>query len=239
MARGKIERVELKGTILEEMRRCVLLQPLDEAAFTRVVDVAHAKKVPANVVLFEQGAALSNIYLIVSGAIKLQRLSPNGDEKVINILRPGQTFAEAALFSGHSKYPVTAVTVSPSIVIGIQALDYLRLIKDSSALGMNLLAKLSQQLHWMVEEVDRLTLHSATFRLVSYLLSHIPDDENERTGVTLLAPKHVIASRLSIKPETLSRTLKDLSMRGLIKTDGSQIELIEVDKLRQLLSIEI
>jgi len=239
MARGKVERIELNSTVLEAMRSCILLQPLDETDFAQVVEVAHAKQVPANVVLFEQGAELSNIYLIVSGAVKLQRLSPSGDEKVINILRPGQTFAEAALFSGRSKYPVTAVTVSSSIVVGVQASGYLRLIKDSSALGINLLAKLSQQLHWMVEEVDRLTLHSATFRLVSYLLSYIPEDKNDRIGITLSAPKHVIASRLSIKPETLSRTFKDLSMRGLIKTGGSQIELLDIDKLRQLLSVEI
>lgn len=100
MARRQIEKIELNDTILEAMRSCVLLQPLDEAAFAQVVDLAHAKQIPGNVILFEQGAALSNIYLIVSGAIKLQRLSPAGDEKVLNILRPGQTFAEAALFSG-------------------------------------------------------------------------------------------------------------------------------------------
>jgi len=237
MPRVKIERVELKGYILEAMRRCVLFQSLDEARFTQVVEVAHSKLIPTNVVLCEQGAALSNIYLIVSGTIKLLRLSAHGDEKVINILGPGQTFAEEALFSEHSKYPVTAVTVSTSVIVSIQASGYLRLIKDSSALSMNLLATLSQQLHWMLEEMDCLALRHANFRLASYLLSRIPNDTNERTSLALPAQRHVIASRLSIKPETLSRALKELSMSGLIKIDGLQIELLEVGKLRQLLSI--
>jgi len=181
---------------------------------------------------------LTDIYLLVSGGIKLQRLAPNGDEKVLEIIRPGQTFAEAVLFSGGSKYPVSAITVSPSVVLGIQAESYLKLLKSSNALCINLLGKLSQRLHWMVNEVDRLTLHSATYRLVSYLLSHISEDKNDRAGVSLVAPKHVIASRLSIKPETLSRTLKTLSKQGLIRLDGQQIELVNVEKLRELIALD-
>ena len=99
------------------------------------------------------------------------------------------------------------------------------------------MAKLSQRLHWMVNEVDRLTLHNATFRLVCYLLSHISEDENNRRDVNLSVPKHVIASRLSITPETLSRSLKELSTQGLINLDGPQIDLVDVEKLRKLISL--
>ena len=234
----KIERIELTDAMLEVMRQCVLLQPLPAEHFEQVVQTAQAGRLRGGVVLFEQGMPLTDIYLLVSGGIKLQRLAPNGDEKVLEIIRPGQTFAEAVLFSGGSKYPVSAITVSPSVVLGIQAESYLKLLKSSNALCINLLGKLSQRLHWMVNEVDRLTLHSATYRLVSYLLSHISEDKNDRAGVSLVAPKHVIASRLSIKPETLSRTLKTLSKQGLIRLDGQQIELVNVEKLRELIALD-
>jgi len=238
MKNSKVEKIELNEYMLNTMRRCVLLQPLEECDFDNVVQTAHAKQLTENSVLFEQGSELTAIYLLISGGIKLQRLAPNGAEKVIEIIRPGQTFAEAVLFLGGSKYPVSAVTVSPSIVVAINASTYLKLLNSSSILCRNLLGNLSQRLHWMVNEVDRLTLHNATFRLVDYLLSHISEDQYDRTGVTLIAPKHVVASRLSIKPETLSRTLKDLAKQGLIKLEGTQIELIDVEKLRQLISLE-
>jgi len=238
MKNAKIETIELNEYILNTMRRCVLLQPLEGDDFDDVVKTSHAKQLSENTVLFEQGSELSAIYLLISGGIKLQRLAPNGDEKVIEIIRPGQTFAEAVLFLGGSRYPVSALTVSPSIVVAINAETYLKLLNTSHDLCRNLLGKLSQRLHWMVNEVDRLTLHNATFRLVDYLLSHISEDQYDRTGVTLVAPKHVIASRLSIKPETLSRTLKDLAKQGLIHLDGTQIELIDVEKLRRLISLE-
>ena len=233
-----IERIELNGFILNTIRQCPLLQPLNPEDFDEIVQKSHAKQLPENTILFEQNAALTDIYLLISGGIKLQRLAPNGDEKVIEIIRPGQTFAEALLFSGGSRYPVSAVSVSPSVVVAIHAETYLTLLKSSNTLCINLLAKLGQRLHWMVNEVDRLTLHNATFRLVDYLLSHISESSHDRTGVSLIAPKHVIASRLSIKPETLSRTLKDLAQQGLINLDGSQIELVDIEKLRQLIFLE-
>ncbi|PHS69538.1 MAG: Crp/Fnr family transcriptional regulator [Methylophaga sp.] len=233
-----IESIELNDTILNMMRQCVLLQPLEPEQFDEVVQASHAVQLSENGTLFERGAVFTDIYLLISGSIKLQRLAPSGDEKVIEIIRSGQTFAEAVLFFGGSRYPVSAITISPSVVVGIHAKTYLKLLNTSNDLCINLLGNLSQRLHWMVNEVDRLTLHNATFRLVDYLLSHIPTDNNDRTGVSLVAPKHVIASRLSIKPETLSRTLKNLSKQGLIKLDGPQVELIDIERLRQLISLE-
>ena len=239
MRRIKIERIELNETVFEAMRQCILLQPLEPEQFDHMAQMAHVRQLKGNTVLFEQGAALTDIYLLVSGGIKLQRLAPSGDEKVLEIIHPGQTFAEALLFSGSSKYPVSAVSVSPSVVVGIPAEGYLKLLNSSNALCLSLLSKLSQRLHWMVNEVDRLTLHSATYRLISYLLNHITEDNEDFSRVSLIAPKHVIASRLSIKPETFSRTLKALSQQGLIRLNGSQIELVEVEKLRQLIAIDV
>lgn len=233
-----IERVELDHTVLEMMRSCVLLQPLSDEQFMQVVQTAHASQLPKGCVLFRQGAALTDIYLLISGGIKLQRLAPSGDQKVLEIIRPKQTFAEGVLFSGGSKYPVTSVAVSDSVVVGIQAKNYLRLLKDSNELCIALLGKISQRLHWMVSEMDRLTLHNANYRLISYLLSHIPEGDNNNTEFSLSAPKHVIASRLSIKPETLSRTLKSLSDQGLIELKASKIDLINVEKLRELIRLE-
>jgi len=237
MKNSIIKRIELNDSILDAMRRCVLLQPMDVECFEEITQSSHVVQLSENSILFEQGSELTDIYLLISGSVKIQRLAPSGDEKVLEIIRPGQTFAEALLFFGGARYPVSAVTVLPSIVVGINAEIYLKLLNTSNALCISLLGKLSQRLHWMVNEVDRLTLHNATFRLVDYLLSHISEENSSRVGVSLMAPKHVIASRLSIKPETLSRTLKDLSKKGLISLEGSEIELLDIEKLRQLISL--
>lgn len=239
---GQTGKIELNDHIMMTMRRCVLFRSLDDAAFSKIVQFSHARELAENTILFEHGSDLTDLFLLVSGGIKLLRLAPSGDEKVLEIIQPGQTFAEAVIFMGMSKYPVTAVTLSPSVLVGIQAQPYLDLLKSSNGLCLEMLGNLSMRLHGMVNEVDRLTLHNATFRLVDYLLTQIPEalDESQQaqTNVHLTAPKRVIASRLSIKPETLSRTLKDLGQRGLIHLHGSHIELLDVEKLREFISLE-
>jgi CRP-like cAMP-binding protein len=237
MKSNSTENIKLNEQMITALRQCVLLQPLEAGDFDALVANCHAKQLTENRILFDQGAPLTDIYLLISGSIKLLRLAPSGDEKVFEIIRPGQTFAEAVLFSGGARYPVSAVTVSPSVVVAIHAASFLQLLNSSNTLCLNLMAKLSQRLHWMVNEVDRLTLHNATFRLVCYLLSHISEDENDRRDVNLSVPKNVIASRLSITPETLSRSLKELSNQGLINLDGPQIDLVDIEKLRQLISL--
>lgn len=223
------------------MRRCAMLEGLEDEYFDKILSFSRQVTLPENNILFEQGGSLTNIYLLINGSVKLQRLSPGGQEKVIDIIGPGQTFAEAALFFGSPRYPVSAITLSPSDLIAFQAKPFLELLKSSNELCLIMLGKLSQRLHWMVNEVDRLAMHNATFRVVDYLLNQIPPEDQEKEGIitiSLIAPKRVIASRLSIEPETFSRTLKHLSEKGLIVLHHSHVELVEVKKLHQVIMLE-
>ncbi len=228
----------IEAEILDEMRECSLLKLMNDEQFDKVIKTCKVVELPANTILFEQDSRLTYIYLVIMGDIKLLRLVPNGDEKVMDIVQPGKTFAEGALFSGNALYPVTSTSISPTVVVGILGKTYLSILEDSNELCFNMLGYLSMRLKWMITEVERLTLHNARFRLIEYMLNEVNEDKGLRACFTLSVPKHVLASRLSIKPETLSRTFKELSDHHLIKYDGAQIELLDLDKLRKYISLE-
>ena len=95
------------------------------------------------------------------------------------------------------------------------------------------MADMSQRLHRLLNEIDSLTLHNATYRLVSYLLSELPQDVLTSPEIVLTTPKHIIASRLSIKPETFSRILTRLSRDGLIVVRGNSIVMADLERLRK------
>jgi len=228
----------IDAEILNEMRECSLLKLMNDEQFDKIVKTCKVVELPAHSVLFEQDSKLTHIYLVIKGDMKLLRLVPSGDEKVMDIVRPGKTFAEGALFSGNSSYPVTSTSIAPTVVVGILGKTYLSILEGSNDLCFNMLGYLSMRLKWMVTEVERLTLHNARFRLIEYMLNEVNEEKGLRTCITLGVPKHVLASRLSIKPETLSRTFKELADHNLIKHDGSQIELLDVGKLRNYISLE-
>jgi len=216
--------------IAAELRRLYLFAGLDDAQFQRVLAAAQVYHVAPDGSLFEQGQPADRFFLLRRGLMKLSRLSPAGDEKVIEFLQPGQTFAEALMFLGRAGgYPVNARAIEPSEVLGFDNRTFLALLQSSPDTCLRLLASMSKRMHGLLAEIDRLALQSASSRLVEFLLAGAEDGK-----VELRTPKHVLASRLSIKPETLSRIFARLTSEGYIRVQGAQIELLRLDDLRKM-----
>lgn len=188
-------------------------------------------------ILFSQGQPAERFYLVVEGGIDLFRLSEKGDEKVIDIIRPGQTFAEAVMFMAGHAYPVSARAELPSELLSFENRTFRRLLEDSPETCMRLLATMSRRLHHLVMEIDNLSLRDATHRLVQYLLQEVPEQQAGALSVKLDMPKHVLASRLSIQPETLSRILARMRAQELLAVSGSRIELRDIPALRRFLEM--
>lgn len=218
-----------------ELRKALLFSALDEAQLALVLGTAHRRTLEAGARLFEQGERATHFYWIRSGAVKLSRLSPSGEEKIIELLSAGQTFAEALMFMGKEcAYPVTARTLEPSEIIIFDKGAFLSILRESVDTCFRLLADMSQRLHGLVSEIDQLTLKSATARVADFLISRASD-----TGeVALGMPKHVVASRLSVKPETLSRIFSRLSAQDIITVAGAQITVNDMQSLRALVTDE-
>ncbi len=183
--------------------------------------------------LFRQGQQAERFFYVHAGQIKLYRLSPSGNEKVIEIVRPGQTFAEAVMFMSRQDYPVSAEALSASEVVTIEGRVFLGILRESVDTCFRLMSDMSVRLHERILEIDALTLQNATLRLVNYLLYRFRE-EPDSDQICLPAAKHIIASHLSIQPETLSRILSSLSSKGLISVKGLMITVHDLDGLQDL-----
>lgn len=212
-----------------------LFQALDEKQLKGVLKSSHTFSLTAKSTLFERGTSASHFYLLKSGQVKLFCLSEEGDEKVIEIINPSQTFAEAIMFMPKQVYPVSAETLKNSEVYSFDMKQFRGLLENSTETCFRLLATLGRQLHCRISDIDNLTLHNATYRLVVYLLEQLPEGAVALSNIHLDATKVIIASRLSIKPETFSRILLRLSKQDLIEVHGNDITLLDVDGLRALL----
>jgi CRP-like cAMP-binding protein len=171
--------------------------------------------------------------MLTHGQIKLARNSADGHEKIIDLISPGHTFAEAILFSKQKVYPVTASAILDSRLLCFDIASYADILHESTDACFAIMAEMSRRLHWYIGEIDRLTLHSASFRVACYLLDQVPSTHLGASEIHLATPKHVIASRLSITPETLSRSFSRLSREGLIEVRDDAVVLNDVGKLRQ------
>jgi len=231
---------KLEPADIEFIRKGMMFSNLSTEQFDTIVSLSRVINIAKDNMLFVQNQPAHHFFVLAKGQITLTRTGFDGNEKVIDIIKPPQTFAEAVILSEYEAYPVNAQAVRASRVIVIEANRYLGYLKKSPELCFGVMARMGQRMHWLINEIDRLVLHNATYRLISYLLEQLDNDHSGQPEFRLKTPKVVIASRLSIAPETLSRTIKKLTLKNLIdhQRDGT-ILLKDIPRLRQLISLEL
>ena len=210
---------------------------LDAFDFNQIIEGTSVITLRNGETLFRQSEPATDFFYVAKGKIKISLLSVDGAEKVVDIINEGSTFAEAIILRGAKGYPVNSEAINDSIVLKINAKRYITVLSKSTEACFKIITNLSTRTHWLMNEMERLSLHNASYRLISYLLDNISDDCDECTEITLTIPKHVIASRLSITPETLSRTLKSLSEKELIEIYEKHIVINDPKELREMISI--
>lgn len=203
------------------------LSPEDLARIAAGTTQVHAER---GRVLFARGDPSVGFHFVAYGQVKLTVGTDAGEEKVIEILGPGRTFGEAVMFTGNA-YPVTATTLADSLLLHVGRDTLFAELERDPRLARRMLAALSMRLHAMVKDVEAMTLHSATQRVIGYLARL--EDEGATPGVVSLpAQKALIASHLNLTPEYFSRILHELGAAGLIRVDGRDIAILDAERLK-------
>ncbi len=218
-----------------QLKEIYLFEMLDDRQMEKMLQTSTSISLVARENLFEAGQPAQRFYLLKSGQIKLYCISAGGDEKVMEIIHPSQTFAEAIIFMRRHVYPLSAEAISKSELISFSMQVFSEILEQSHETCFHLMSIMSRRLHSRIGEINNLTLHNATYRLVIFLLEQLPSEAVELSEIHLTTPKSVVASRLAIQPETFSRILTRLSRKGLIDVHGNDISLLDVAGLRDLL----
>jgi CRP-like cAMP-binding protein len=200
-----------------------LFAGLSPPQLQRLFATAQLEEADAGQVLFDRGQPARHYYIVVEGQVNLVLYSKAGEEKIVGILGPGQSFAEAVMFMEGPVYPVSAVASAPSRVARFSSAEYVAMLRESPETCLRMMGNLSQRLHMLIREIEYLTLESATHRFVRFLEAKLPLGSDGPTSVHLQESRQEIAAHLSMKPETLSRILRNLSDRGAIEVHGRDL----------------
>jgi CRP/FNR family transcriptional regulator, dissimilatory nitrate respiration regulator len=223
-----------KAQYRDAIRDQPLFAALDDEQFDRIERRTLLVSLDANQLLFQRGEPAGNFYLVLEGSVKLALQSRAGDEKIVERLGPGQSFGEALMFVDAPMYPLAAIATDPSVVLAVPNAEYRAVLAESPPTCLRLLADLSRRLHGLVREIEELTLASATNRFVRHVLDLAGSLPPGAAAVTITLPesKQMLASRLAIKPETLSRILRTLNDSGVVAVEGRSIHVPDLDRLR-------
>ena len=227
MDRTLQEPIDIHHTLIE----LPLFQQLHDSEIARLVTVAREVAVGKGQMLFQKGAILNGFYVVLEGQIKLAFSSLHGQEKVVSIVGRGQSFGEAAMFM-ERPCPVFTQALVDSRLLYIAKSGIFAALERDSSFARRMLAGMSMRLHGLIQDVENYSLRSSTQRVIGFLLQLVDTADQALVEVELPASKQVIASRLNLTPETLSRVLHSLSEAGLIVVKQRQITILDVAHLR-------
>lgn len=211
-----------------------LFSNMRDEELQRLATGCQLRRVERGKVIFRTGDPCHEFHVNVLGQVKLFVISPAGTEKVVELVGPGDSFAEAVMFMG-VPYVLSAQTLTDSLILSIEKDVVLREIGASPEFALRMLAGLSRRLHGLIKDVEAYALHSGVQRVIGYLLGddNLDETENASQAITVSLPvsKAAIASRLSLTPEYFSRVLNELETAGLIHVDKRDIHITDTARL--------
>ena len=217
---------------LNDLRSHHLFSALGDSQCDRVLAVTQLIQLAPQQLLFQRGDAARHFFVVMDGQIKVCLQSRGGDEKVVDRIVPGQSFAEAVMFMEAPQYPVAAIAIEASCVAAVPSTEFMSVLRESSEVCLRMLADMSRRLHAHIRQIENLALENATNRVVNHLVDLAGAGAAGQATVTLGESKQLLASRLAIKPETLSRSLKSLVDAGVIAVQGRCIDIRDLARLR-------
>lgn len=192
---------------------------------------AHVCGLSRGETVFLQDEPADRVFVVLEGWVKLFRVAPTGAEAVVGVFTRGGGFGEAPAFRGES-YPVTAEAVTECRLLQVQATALLERMRSRPEVCLAMIASTFRHLQSLVQQIEQLKGQNGAQRVAEFLMSLCPVDEGP-CAVTLPYDKSLIAGRLGMKPESLSRAFARL--RGLgVRVQQNKAAILDVARLREL-----
>lgn len=210
-----------------------LMSGLNPALARRVLESAAVFGAEAKDVLFREGAEAENFYVVLSGYIRLFRLSREGKEADIGVYGPGETFGECAMFLG-CKYAFNAQAAEPVTLARFDVAKIRQIMAEEPEFSMALLRVLAHHLQDARENVANDRLHTAPQRVANYLLEMLQaSGAGNSNSFRLPFQKSLLAGKLGLAPEALSRAFSMLKTSG-VSIRGRMVQITDAEALRRI-----
>lgn len=213
-----------------------LFDGLSREQYDELATIVVAHSYRGGQIIFSEGDEGSGFYVVISGRVKVFKLSPDGKEQILHVFGPGEPFGEASVFAGQ-RFPAHAEALEESRIFFFPRAAFIELIKQDPSLALNMLAILSRRLRKFTLLVEDLSLKEVPGRLAAYLL-YMSKQRDESNDLELDVAKGQLASLLGTIPETLSRILTKMVRHGLIQSDGPRIRILDRQGLEELAQAE-
>lgn len=224
--------VPVQMEIQSFLSKIFLFESLSEDQIDHVASLSSIKRISKGEHLFSELQAATAFFYVISGSLKIYKLSADGAEQIIHIQNADDLVAEAIIFE-FDTYPAFCQALEDTELIRFSKSEFLTLLHHFPEIAFRIMSAYSRRLRLLIAKIEDLSLHDIKARLANYLINHYSIKNNKKI-VELPYTKKDLASILGTIPETLSRTLHAFKKNGLISEEKNEIELLSLVKLKSI-----
>ena len=217
----------------ERLRHVPLFSHLSEQELGRLLAVSRTRThVRNSIILFENDPG-DALFVVLAGEVKVVLAGEDGREVILSILKEGDFFGEMALIDDRPR-SANVVATADSILLILRREDFQACLEENPRIAFGLLRELSRRLRLADDKIGALVLLDVNGRIAQLLLTLV--DEHNGISVPRTVTHHTIAQMIGSTRESVTRTLRDLQDRGLIRVTKERIAVIDRPALERLAS---
>ncbi len=213
-----------------------LFHKLDENALIMLNRILKEREFARGENIFAEGSEAAGFYIIIQGRVKVFKLSADGKEQILHIAASKELLGAVSAFAG-DPYPAYADAMEKTRVFFFPRKEFLALIQKEPSVVMNMMANLAMRLQHFTRMIEDLSLKEVPGRLAAYLL-YLSKQSRDSDSIEIDISKGQLASLLGTIPETLSRIMRKMNDKGILKVSGRKIELLNKRVLSDIVNGE-
>ncbi|MFO7445369.1 MAG: Crp/Fnr family transcriptional regulator [Ignavibacteriaceae bacterium] len=213
-----------------------IFSDLDDDTLIKISKLGLRKTFKKDAVVLLENESATALFIIVSGKVKISRVSEDGKEVILTILGDSDFFGEMAIIDGQSR-SANVTSMEDTDILIIQRNDFLQLLHDHPEVAIALLQELTKRLRSADMKIKSLSLKDAEGKVASVILQLADDIGKIRQGtveIEKLPFQHDLANMAGTSRETISRTLHSFAKKGLVELDGAKLRILDYEKFKEL-----
>lgn len=222
------------NTRIDSIRKCTLFSELTEEELTDIANLMDTIKYPEGINIFFEGDQGDKVYFIRSGRIKVVKSSINGDEQILDLLKPGDVFGEVVLF-GIDKYPATAITMEEVEVDFLSRTSFKNYFNENPGIAWGMLKVMARKLFKAQQKIENLGLRDTKGRVATMLIEMINQFSISNKKIALDINRQEMANYIGTTRETVSRTLSEFKKKDFIELERNSLYIKNLDGLKDLI----
>lgn len=216
------------------VRQFSSLKALNKEELLRMADCKTSYTIKKGEHIFEEGEITKGVFCIKEGVCKLSKLSANGKDQIVKLVKPGELLGQRSMISDEPTN-LSAVALEDMEVCFIPKTDVMGFFNNNNGFSMNVMKTICGDLKDADDHMVNMVQKNVKERLAETLL-YLEDSfgKNEDGSLHIQLSRDELAGIIGTATESCIRLLSEMNKNGLIELTGKKITILDKIKLKRM-----